>query len=138
MTNNVFRLLNGTIDRIEKVDTTFADLDYGRMRNVTFAGNTFTGVAEEVRNPLSMTHAQTTPSRAWLCDPGTWLPFRGRARAVEGVTPVGRIASAADAAVYESPWVEVEYGTARRQFRANFLTPCTGTIRASVRMDNPQ
>ncbi len=30
---NVFRSLNGRIDRVEHVDTTFADLDYSRTRS---------------------------------------------------------------------------------------------------------
>lgn len=137
VTGNVFRPLSGGIDRVETVDTTFADLDYGRMRNVTFAGNSFHAVGEEVRNPLSMTHTQATASRAWVCDSGTWLPFKGRARVVESVTPLGRFA-AGSASIYESPWAEVEIGATKRQFRLNFATAVTGTVRAVVRMDNPQ
>ena len=138
VTSNVFRTINGNIDRIEHVDTTHADLDYGRMRNVTFDANVFHGVNQEVRNPLSMTHTQSARDRIWICDTGTWLPFRGRARTIESVIPVGRLPDAADAAVYEFPWTEAEYGSTKRQFRVIFETPVTGTVRAVVRMDNPQ
>jgi len=33
---NTFRALNGTVDRIEHIDTTFNDINYGLMRNVVF------------------------------------------------------------------------------------------------------
>lgn len=80
---NVFGAIDVNIDRVEKVDTTFAGLDFGRVRNVSFVDNTFSGVDQEIRNPHSMTHAQATASRTWVCDTDTALPFNGRARAVE-------------------------------------------------------
>lgn len=134
---NVFRSSSGNIDRIEAVDTTYADLDYARMRNITFVGNVFNGINEEIRNPLSMTHVQATPDRNWTVDPGTLLPFRGRARAIEAVVPVGRIADAAGQTVYDAPYVEPEFGAAKQQFRVIYREPSTGTIRCQVRMDNP-
>ena len=63
VTDNVFRTLNGAIERVEEVDTTFADLDRNRMRNVTFTGNVFHGVDTEARNPLPLTHTQNTADR---------------------------------------------------------------------------
>jgi hypothetical protein len=137
VTGNVFRTFNCTVERIEAVDTTYADLDYGRMRNITFAGNVFHGVTQEVRNPVSITHTQSTPDRFWTVDPGGWLPFGGWARSVESVTPVGRLQNAAGASVYEAPWIDPEFGATKRQFRVIFATPQTGTVRCLVRMDNP-
>jgi hypothetical protein len=134
---NVFRAMDGNIDRVERVDTTFADLDFGRMRNISFVGNTFSGVDQEIRNPHSMTHAQATASRTWTCDPGTALPFNGRARAVEAVVPVGHLRDDAGADVFEAPWVELESSADRTQFRLGFKTAVRGTVRAVVRMDNP-
>lgn len=134
---NVFRAVDGNIDRVEKVDTTCAGLDLGRMRNVSFIGNTFHGVDQEVRDPHSMTATQATAARTWTCDPGTALPFNGRARVVEAVTPVGRIRDDAGAKVFEAPWVDAEQGTDRTQFRLGFRTAVSGTVRAVVRMDNP-
>ncbi len=43
VTGNKFRSINGNIDRAERVDTTFADLDADRYANVTFDNNTSTG-----------------------------------------------------------------------------------------------
>ena len=137
ITNNVFRATNGAVDRVERVDTTFADLDYGRMRNVTVTGNVFQAVNQEIRNPLSMAHTQSTLDRIWVADTGTYLPFGGRARYIEAVVPVGKLSNSANAAVYEAPYVEAEFGSTKKQFRVIFATPVTGTVRCQVRMDNP-
>lgn len=134
---NVFRTLAGTVERIERVDTTFADLDYGRMRNITFLSNTFSGITQEVRNPLSLTHAQGTADQNWVVDPGTALPFRGRARAVEAVVPVGRIVAPGGASVHDMPHVEPEFGPTRQQVRLTWPGPASGTVRCQVRMDIP-
>lgn len=134
---NVFRTLNGNNDRIEAVDTTFANLDFNRMRNITFSGNVFHGVNEEARNPHSMTHTQSTADRIWVLDADFVLPFRGRARTIESVVPVDAIRDASGDAVYEAPWVDPAYGSDQRQFRVIFRSDVTGTVRASVRMDNP-
>jgi len=136
--SNVFRTFGGNIDRIERVDTTFADLDYTRMRNINFIGNVFNGINQEVRNPVSLTHTQSTTAAGWVVTPGTWLPFNGMARTVEAVVPVGRLNNASGVAIYEAPYVEVEYGATKRQIRAVFATPVTGTIRCQIRIDNPQ
>ena len=136
--SNVFRTFGGNIDRIERVDTTFADLDYTKMRNINFIGNVYNGINQEVRNPVSLTHTQSTAAAGWVVTPGTWLPFNAMARTCESVVPVGRLNNASGVAVYEAPYVEVEYGATKRQIRAVFATPVTGTIRCQVRIDNPQ
>jgi hypothetical protein len=134
---NVFRTLNGNIDRVERVDTTFSDLDFSRMRNVNFVGNVFNGVNQEVRNPVSMTFQQSTPNRIWTINSDPRLPFRGWARAIESVTPIRRLTNSAGQAIYESPFVEPEFGTDKRSFRVLFNTAVSGTVRCAVRMDNP-
>ena len=137
VTANVFRTINGNITRIEHVDTTFADLDRSRMRNVIFQGNVFHGVNEEVYNPASLTHTQSTPDRIWIANAAPVLPFDGWARYVEAVVPEGRLANAANASVYESPWTDGSFGPNKSQYRVIFDTPVTGTVRCRVRMDAP-
>lgn len=137
VTGNVFRTFNGNIDRVEHVDTTFADLDRAKMRNVTFQGNVYHGVNQQVHNPISVTHTQATLDRIWVADSGTVLPFLGFARVIESVVPEGRLSNAANLAVYEAPWTEAEFGTAKRQYRVIFATPVTGTVRCQIRMDLP-
>ncbi len=137
VTNNVFRTFNGNVDRVERVDTSFADLDHGRCRDVSFTGNVFHGINDPSRNPVSLTHSVTTPTRVWVIDSEPHLPFGGRARAIESAVPVGRLENAGGATVYEAPWIDPEYGTGNRRFRLVFATEVTGTMRCSVRMDNP-
>ncbi|MBL4811933.1 MAG: right-handed parallel beta-helix repeat-containing protein [Rhodobacteraceae bacterium] len=135
--SNVFKVLNGDIDRVEHVDDTFAALDPNRARNVTFEANVFHGVDQEVRNPLTMEHEQATTDRIWIADTGTWLPFGGWARMVDSVVAEGKIEDAAGTAIYEAPYVTLKYGPDQKQFRVIFKTPVKGTVRARVRMDNP-
>ncbi|GGL69363.1 glycosyl hydrolase family 28-related protein [Wenxinia marina] len=137
VTSNVFRSINGYIDRVEGVDTTFASLDNNRMRNVTVAANVFHGVSQEMRNPVLVEHDQPTADRIWVVDTGTALPFGGWARTVESVVPAGRIANASGTSVYEQPWTDAPYGSAKRQVRVIFDTDVTGSVRTSIRMDNP-
>ncbi|MBI1415814.1 MAG: right-handed parallel beta-helix repeat-containing protein [Limimaricola sp.] len=134
---NVFRSINGNITRVEAVDTTFSDLDYGRMRNITFTGNTFNSVVEPVQNPVLLSHVQSTADRYWVVDSGTFLPFKGKLRTVEAVVPDSKVADAGNVATYEQPWVQTEYGTAGRQARLVWKTACTGSVRVQARMDEP-
>jgi hypothetical protein len=135
--SNVFRTINGNIDRIESVDTSFADLDFGRMRAVEFRSNVFHGINQEARNPVSISFTQTTPQTVWIVNSDPLLPFRGRARTIESVVPVDRLTATNGDLMYEAPWVDNEFGPDRREFRVVFRTAVSGVIRASVRMDNP-
>ncbi|ARO14017.1 hypothetical protein BVG79_00665 [Ketogulonicigenium robustum] len=137
VTDNVFRTIAGTVERAERVDTTFADLDFGRVRNVLFTGNVFNAVTNEARNPLNVSFTQGGASRTWVLDGGANLPFGGRLRTVESVVAMGGLTTGSGGAVYENPSVEVEFGDSRRQARLTFGTACRGTVRCMVRMDNP-
>ncbi|MGZ9812284.1 glycosyl hydrolase family 28-related protein [Pseudoroseicyclus sp. H15] len=135
--SNIFRIVSGSCERVEEVDTTFADLDFGRMRNVTFYGNVFHAIDAEARNPLSVVHDQGSLSNAWVIDTAPGLPFGGRARTVEAICPVGKIEDSGGNPVFDFPRLDVEYGGAKQQIRAVFSQPVRGELRASVRMDNP-
>lgn len=135
--SNVFRAINGNMDRVENVDTSLAGLDFSRMRGVTFAHNVFHGVNEPVYNPASLTHTQSTPTNTWVAQPGDYLPFKGWARGVDAITMNGPVTDGANAAVHEMPYVNAEFGTLKNQARFVFRTAVKGQIRYQVRMDNP-
>jgi len=137
VTGNVFRTINGNIDRVEHVDNSIHDIDRSKARNVSWVGNVYHGINQQVHNPASITHTQSTLDRIWVANSGTVLPFNGFARVIESVVPEGRLANAASQSVYEAPWTEGEFGASRRQYRVIFATPVTGTVRCSVRMDMP-
>ncbi|AJE48288.1 glycosyl hydrolase family 28-related protein [Celeribacter indicus] len=135
--NNTFKSLNGSVARVEKVDTSFADLEYNAIRNVTFAGNTFNGVAQNTINPVSLEFSQGTAAQGWVLDPSGYLPFGGWARVVESVVFRTPLTDAAGAALQETPWVTANYGPGSNQVRLNFRTACKGTVNVVVRMDRP-
>ncbi len=136
VTDNVFRAFNGYIDRVEGIDTTFADLDHDKHKNVNFRDNVFHGIREEIANPLSVTHTEATPTRIWIAGPYVGLPFGGKCKTVESCLPQGRVADTADNAVYDAPWIDPAYGTGD-QFRVVWRADTKGTVRALVRIDNP-
>ncbi|MFB2593936.1 right-handed parallel beta-helix repeat-containing protein [Paracoccus sp. p4-l81] len=134
--SNVFKALNCTVDRIEAVDTTYADLDYGRMRNILIEGNMFNAISQPVANPLTTEVVQATAGSSWVVRP-TALPFEGWLRKVEGLAAEGAITNAAGQRVTEMPYVQVEQGSDRREARVNFAQPAKGKLVMRVRMDQP-
>lgn len=137
VTGNVFRTFNGNIDRVEHVDTSFADLDYGRMRDITFESNAFHGINAPARNPASLSHAENSATRIWVVGTAPHLPFEGRARVVEAALPEGKVEDASGNAVYANPWIDPEHGGDRRSFRIIWDRPVSGRMRCRVRMDQP-
>lgn len=135
--NNVFKSLNGFIDRVDKVDTTFADLAYNSTRNVTFEGNTFNGVSKLTINPVSAEYSQSTASTDWVLDPSTYLPFGGWARVVESLVFRNALTDASGNAVSATPYVTVNYGSSNNQIRLTFPQAVKGTVNMIARMDRP-
>ena len=135
--SNVFRSLNGQINRVEAVDTSFADLNYFRMKAITFAGNTFHNVRDPVQNPAVLSHAQNSTSKTWIAETEPSLPFRGQARFIDAVCADGPITDAGGNDVFQMPWADNNYGPDKRQVRFVWDTPVKGDLRFTVRMDNP-
>jgi hypothetical protein len=134
---NTFRTINGFIDRIEKVDTTFADLEFSRMRTVDFSANTFHGISNEVFNPAYLSHTQSTAASTWTLDTEPYLPFKGRARFVDSVVASGTLRNSGNSAVYLAPSVATGQGSNSRQVKLGWGTSVKGVVRYIVRMDNP-
>jgi hypothetical protein len=132
---NVFRALNGRIDRVERVDTTFADLDFNRTRSFEFTGNTFHNVNNPVANPVHLTHVQASAATTWVLNGAGALPFGGRARLVDAVMPVGPITTAANQPVFHMPWAVGEQGAQARLAHINWPVAARGSLRYQLRMD---
>ncbi|MBE0412103.1 glycosyl hydrolase family 28-related protein [Yoonia sp.] len=132
---NVFRSTNGQIDRVEHVDTTFADLDFSRTRGLQFTANTFHNIKEPVQNPAFLSHDQATAAPTWVMNTRTYLPFGGRARFVDAVMPEGAITDAAGQRVHDAPWAEGQKGADLRSVHLNWRVPVRGRVRYQVRMD---
>ncbi len=132
---NSFRSINGSIDRAERVDTSFADLNFSRIRDVTFAGNTYHGIAKRTASPLRLRHDQGTAAQTWVVDTAGELPFGGRARAVDGVVALGQIRNAQSAVKHAMPHARLEEGANKDQVILSWDEAMRGEVSLMVRVD---
>ncbi len=137
VTGNTFKSLNGTTDRIEKVDASIADLAYGSVRNVVFDGNTFNGIGQVTQNPATIQIDQASEAAVWTADVGPWLPFGGRAREVVSVLAEGAITDAGGDVVFATPYATVEAGVNKDQVQLTWPEPVKGRVQITTRVDKP-
>ena len=52
VTGNKFRSVDGSIDRVDRVDETFAPLNMSKGKNIRVEGNTFHQIETPIYNPL--------------------------------------------------------------------------------------
>ncbi len=132
---NLFRTIGGNIERVERVDTSFADLDYDRVVNVTFSDNMFKLIDNPASNPLLVNHAQTTAAQVWTVNCAPNLPFGGYARNVESVQPIGAILDGAGAVRHVQPYVNLKKGENDDQIEVVWDQALRGEVAVKVRMD---
>ncbi|MFW8636542.1 glycosyl hydrolase family 28-related protein [Cribrihabitans pelagius] len=135
VTGNKFRSLNGSIDRVERVDTSFSDLDLSRSKHVLFQGNTFHSINEQVANPLRVRHDQASPATAWTVDSEGLLPFGGEARFVDSVVALGPVRTGGNDNRYAMPYAEVQRGPDRDQVELRWPEALKGEVQVVMRMD---
>lgn len=136
VTGNIFRSIQGVLDRVDYIDTSYADMDYGRMRNITVQGNMFNAISQDISNPVVLLHPQNSAASSWSVDCAGPLPFGGYAQNVQALVTRSKIKNAANVAVYELPHVAVEQGAGRDHVTLNWSQPVTGDVAVTVRMDN--
>lgn len=134
---NVFKSDPTRILRVDRVDTTHADLDYTRMRNIQFEGNTFNGVDTYVANPMVITASQQTAASSWQVPMAGALPLNGYARMVESLVATSAITDAGGARVTDMPFVAVRQGGDQRSIAVNWSRPAKGSVMLKARMDQP-
>lgn len=135
---NVFKALYGNVNRIDRVDTSIADLNYNNMRNLHFEANTFNGVNTYVANPLMVQFTQNSASSTWTLPVIQGLPFQGWAKSVESVINESPLVNNSGTRVDASPHVQMEQGNSRRQIRLGWSQPLRGRVSVFARMDRPQ
>lgn len=136
ITGNTFRTLNGAIARVEKVDTTWSDLDYSRFRNLTVHGNNFNGVTTAFQNPLTLRHVQNAEAPVWTVNSLGLLPFGGRARVVSAVVADGAITQGA-VTRYEMPATQNLQGGDQASVNLRWPVSCKGATWVTLRADSP-
>lgn len=137
MGNNVFRALNGNIDRVEEIDTSFAMLELDRSYNVMVQGNVFNAVSAQIRNPLVLKADQNTAAETWTVDCGENLPFKGRARSVESVIAEGPLKTAGGTVTWATPYSETEQGSNGDKVKLIWPTALKGRVTLTTRVDAP-
>jgi hypothetical protein len=135
ITGNRFRSINGLIDRVDRIDTTHADLDMSRCKNVVVTGNSFHNVSVQVENPALIEHAQATASDTWMIDAGDALPFGGESLNVDAVAIRGALRNDNNVRRYDMPNIDQGQGSGRDQVRLVWPVPVRGTVGVTVRMD---
>ncbi len=135
VTGNMFRSINGSIDRAERVDTSFADLEYTRFKNVTFVGNTYHAVSSQVMNPLRVRHKESSAAKTWTVEAGGELPFGGRARGVDGIVTLDAIKTGDGDTVHDLPYVELEQGGNGDKVKLVWSKAVKGEVAVSLRID---
>ncbi|MGB0798284.1 MAG: glycosyl hydrolase family 28-related protein [Planktomarina sp.] len=136
ITGNVFRSLNGAITRVDGVDTTYADLDFTKCRNVIVEGNTFHSISQPIYNPCTITHNEASDTQVWTVDYAPKLPFGGYARTVTAVVPSGKVRSGGST-VYDFPYTLNNQGANNDQVKIGWSQACRGTVNVTARIDNP-
>ena len=135
VTGNAFKSLNGTTDRIEKVDNSIADLVFGSVRNVVFDGNTFNGIGQVTQNPVTVGYDQASEAVDWTVDVGPWLPFGGKSREVTAIVTEGAVTNGAGEDVFAMPFVATEAGVGQDQITLTWPEPVKGRVHVTARVD---
>ncbi|MDE3081121.1 MAG: right-handed parallel beta-helix repeat-containing protein [Paracoccaceae bacterium] len=137
VSGNVFRPLNGNIDRVEMVDRTVAGLDFSRTRNVVFENNAFNAVNQESVSPVTLEFQQSSAAGTWVLDPSAYLPFGAWARYVTGVIAEGPITDGTGAAQAGMPYIRALQGAGNQQVSLGWPTAVKGKVLVTTRVDNP-
>jgi hypothetical protein len=136
VSGNRFRSINGSVERVERVDTSFADLNYTRMRNVRFEGNSFHGISNPVANPHLIEFENNSDTQTWVVPTGPGLPFEARSLSIDAVVVRGGVRNASNALNYDNPFVRAQQGADADQVHVIWSEPVRGKIAVTVRMDN--
>ncbi|WP_425100389.1 glycosyl hydrolase family 28-related protein [Tropicibacter sp. S64] len=135
VSGNTFRCVNAYIDRVERVDTSFANLNLGNMKNVYFTGNTYHNVTKGAENPLLVTHGQNSHAQVWEVDTDDRLPFGGQAMEIESLVVRSRPRDANNVSQFHNPYAAGEQGTKKDKVHVLWPVPMMGDVTLRVRMD---
>ncbi|SEL82628.1 Right handed beta helix region [Roseivivax marinus] len=135
VSGNTFRSSGVIIDRVERVDTSFAPLDIARSRAVSVSNNTFHNVEHAVANPLRVSHAQNTVADTWVVQTDGQLPFDGHARGVDALVMTSRLRNDANVSEWAHPYVATSQGGAQDRVHVIFPERVRGDLDITVRMD---
>ncbi len=135
ISGNRFHSINGNIDRVERVDTSFSDLDFTLTKKLTFEANAFHGIAKQAANPIRLQHEAASASQAWTIGVKGNLPFGGRILSVDSVMAQGPIRNAVGGVTHVMPYSRSQQGANGDQLALIWPTPVRGDVSVIARMD---
>ncbi len=135
ITGNKFRSINGSIDRAERVDTSFADLNYARFKHIDFAGNSFHAVDAQVSNPYRIHHDQASAAATWTFGANGELPFGAWVRNVDSVIARSELRNSSGTVKHVVPSALSQQGTNNDQVSLVWEEPMRGDVTVVVRID---
>lgn len=136
ITGNMFRSTKGTIDRVERINTSFATLNMSAVRDVKMDGNMFLNVVTGAENPRTLDYTQSSHASVWYVGFGGLLPFGGRAQRVTSLIHRSKIKSVANVNQYTAPWITPERGGNGDVVEVAWEKDVSGTITITARMDD--
>lgn len=135
ISGNRFHSINGNIERVERVDTSFSDLDFTRTKNLTFDANAYHGINKQAFNPLRIRHEAVSVAQIWGVGVDGDLPFGGRLLSVDSIVAQGPIRNAGGSVYHVMPYVQPEQGANGDQVNLVWPTAVRGEVTLSARMD---
>ena len=135
ITGNNFRSIQGGIDRVDWVDTSIADLDYDRFKDVTFSGNSYHQISKQVENPMRIAHSEETPSATWEIDLAGELPFSGPARRIDALVILDEVRDTSGNPVFLMPHTIAQQGPNKDRVQIAWGQPVAGDVAVTVRID---
>ena len=135
LTNNNFRSINGSISRVEWVDTTYADINRSRLEAILFEGNNFENISRATQNPLIVEHTQSSANSVWTLETNNELPFQSYAKRVTALAPQAQIKTSSNSAYFDIPYTTGQVGSDKDQVKLTFGTLVKGKMAVTVRCD---
>lgn len=132
ITGNTFKSIGTQIDRVDRVDTTFADVDRNHFRDIVVKGNSFNNIRDAIRNPLFVEHDQNTAASTWTVDCNPNLFLEGRARKVLGVVPTSRLQGGGGATRWPAFYAEPQKGANGDQVQIFWEEAVQGDVMVTV------
>ncbi|MGC9370964.1 MAG: glycosyl hydrolase family 28-related protein [Paracoccaceae bacterium] len=137
VSGNVFKSTINNVQRVERVDSTYAGLDMSRARNVIVEGNAFNGVDQVISNPVTQQFDINTNSSVWNCDFAGLLPFGGQARLATAVVAENAIRNGANNQVFSMPYTAPAQGASKSVIALHWPEAVRGRMQVTARIDNP-
>ncbi|MEL7463211.1 MAG: right-handed parallel beta-helix repeat-containing protein [Pseudomonadota bacterium] len=137
VSDNTFRVVSGSITRVESITNVEGNLDPTRYRNVSFVGNGYDSVTTPTYNPLQVEFTQSAgaASTGWLVESDNRLPFFGRALSCDSMVPTSEIRNANGSTNSDFPWVQPQQGAAGRGVAIRWPQATSGSATVTLRGD---